>query len=80
MNLEFRIKLTSELSEKFIIDTIKESIKNHELLKTENSRHVLLESCCILLLKDTIKRDGIDKTIKDMNNLENLNNFFKSSN
>ncbi len=75
----FHIKMVNELPEKFVVNMIKEAIQNHELLNTENSREHLLQSCSTLLLKDVIKRDGVESTIKQIDQVGSLNNFFKTN-
>ena len=78
-NITFHIKMVNELPEHFIIENIKDAIKNNEIIKNEKSREHLLAVCGSLLLKDFVKKEGVDKAIKHMEQVGSISNFFKTS-
>lgn len=62
-----------------VINTITKQLLIYTINKNEENYNNLVSACCIILYKDYITQNGLDKSIEKFSNLSKLNNFFENS-
>ncbi len=80
MDITFIAKMTNELPEKFIINSLEDALAKYNVINNKETRRHLLSQCKILIIKERILEIGVEKTIQEANNVGQLNKFFKNVN
>lgn len=76
---ELMLLMAKALPEDKLIEQIEEAITEHKILKTEETKQRLHMYCHLLLTKDVIADNGIEKVMRDMTNLKAMHERFNSN-